>query len=215
MKVQLLAGFGTLVAASAASAALTGASVTSMGDIGGGVDTWRVYIEFDNPADNLLAISGNAAVAALQFQSLDGDALVNEVPGLNGTRFEDTPFPTAAAYDSWVTLGETGASDTSFSPSFLGDVSGALSVINGTSFSQADNGGYFDQNPGTPDGSGGSALIAQFTVANFTYSGTIDYTLGGAGSEQGTFSVTTVPVPAPGAMALLGLAGLAARRRRR
>ena len=57
-------------------------------------------------------------------------------------------------------------------------------------------------------------MIAQFTIAgDWEYGGTGDWTAGGAGASNTAFYVSTV-VPAPGALALLGLAGLAGRRRR-
>ena len=210
MKVKALAfAAGALAIAGVANADLAGAHVVNMGDIGGGVDTWRVYLDFDSPTDTLLAVSGNDQVAPLVFQSLDGDALVNSSP-LGGLIQEDIPFPISDAWDSWVTIGDPATQNTAFSPGFLGG-DGLLSVINGTSFSQADNGGYFDQNPGSPE-QGGTILIAQFTVANFSYSGTADWQAAGAGATSTAFAVSTVP--APGALALLGLAGFAARRRR-
>jgi hypothetical protein len=58
-------------------------------------------------------------------------------------------------------------------------------------------------------------VIAQFTIAAGEvgmYEGTVDWQGQGAGFTSDTFSVM---VPAPGAMALLGLAGLAGSRRRR
>ena len=56
--------------------------------------------------------------------------------------------------DSWVTLGDPKTHNTAFSPNFLGG-NGMDSVIKGTRFVQLDNGGYFDENPGSmelPDG---------------------------------------------------------------
>ena len=212
MKIPALAvaGLGTLAFAGLASADFVNVTVENLGDIGGGVNTWRVYANFDSPTDTLLAISGNDTVAPLVFTSLDGDALVNSSP-LGGLIQEDIPFPISDAWDSWVTIGDTATQNTAFSPGFLGG-DGLRSVINGTSFTQLDNGGYFDQNPGTPE-QGGSILIAQFTVANFSYGGTADWQAAGAGVVNSEFFVTT-GVPAPGALALLGLAGFAARRRR-
>jgi hypothetical protein len=87
-------------------------------------------------------------------------------------------------------------------------------VINGTSFIQEDNGGWFDFDPGTVE-NGGEILIAQFTIADgagpVVFTGTVDYTPGG----EGDFVSEAFFIPAPGAAALLGLAGLAGTRRRR
>ena len=99
-------------------------------------------------------------------------------------------------------------------PSFLesnADANGA--IVNGSSFTQADNGGYFDSNPSSAE-VGGSILIAQFTFAEgstWTYTGTSDFNAGGDTLTNVGFSVSNVP--APGALALLGLAGFGRRRR--
>ena len=118
--------------------------------------------------------------------------------------------------DSWVTIGEGDANggETQFSPGFLegqGDAFGAL--ISGDGFLQADNGGYFDSNPSTSV-EGTSILVAQFTFAEgttWTYTGTSDFNAGGTDLTNAAFSVSNIP--APGALALLGLAGLGRRRR--
>ena len=115
-----------------------------------------------------------------------------------------------------MTIGEGNANggETQFSPGFLegqGDAFGAL--ISGDGFLQADNGGYFDSNPSTAV-EGTSILIAQFTFAagsTWTYTGTSDYNANGTDLTSAAFLVTNVP--APSALALLGLAGLGRRRR--
>lgn len=210
----VVAGFGLAACAGTASADFIGASIENLGDLGAGVNTYRVFMDFDSPDDTVLAINGDDTIASLRFLSLDGDPLRNTEGAFSGTSFEDLPFPGVEAWDSWVTLGTDapGASDAQFSPDFLGGT-GSNSVIAGTSFTQVTNGGYFDSNPGTPE-NGGSVLVAQFTVANFSYEGTVSWQAAGAGVSQDAFFVSTA-VPAPGALALLGLAGVAARRRRR
>lgn len=216
MKKQFLAvaGIGSVAVACTASASLTGAVAENLGDIGGGANTYRIYLTFDNPADTLLAVNGDSDVSSLLFQSLDGNSLVNSSL-FGGTTQEDVhnPEPISDAWDSWVTIGPVDSDDTAFSPGFGGGPPG-VAVIQGTSWGQVDNGGYFDQNPGTPvTPDGGQILIAQFTIAGaFSYEGTGSYQAGGAGDPIS--EAFFVMVPAPGALALLGLAGLAGRRRR-
>ena len=167
---------------------------------------------YTNPLDKQLAVSGNANFSALQLtasSSLIQKHLVPAVPA-------DVPGPLAQPGDSWVTIGEGNANggETQFSPGFLegqGDAFGAL--ISGDGFLQADNGGYFDSNPSTSV-EGTSILIAQFTFAEgttWTYTGTSDFNAGGTDLTNAAFSVSNIP--APGALALLGLAGLGRRRR--
>ena len=114
-----------------------------------------------------------------------------------------------------------GGADVAFSPGFLGG-DGVQSVIKGSFFSQPDNGGYFDQDPGTPVLPGGGPgeadeiLIAQFRLPEGTewfLQGTADYVPGGAdGFVSERFRID---IPAPGALTLFGLAGVVGARRRR
>ena len=214
--VATLSGIAALAVSGASFAAVSGLSVTADEGLIAGTTTYRIFVNFDNDTDNLLAVSGNAAIAALEFSA--DSMLVQDSGAFDGLAFSDTPnIFDANGADSWVSIGGswmTGSSDTSFSPDFLGG-DGVASVINGSSFTQADNGGYFDSNPGTAET--GSVIIAQFTLSNDTttasYSGTLSYGDGSNTPVDQAFSVTLVP--APGAVALLGLAGLAGTRRRR
>ena len=103
------------------------------------------------------------------------------------------------------------------SPGFLaGQHDGFGQSVNGSSFIWENNGGYFDSNPGSgaiDDGSG--ILVAQLTVASgerhhLRWHRFLQRAKAGD-LTFASFSVTTVP--APGALALLGLAGLGRRRR--
>ncbi len=201
------------VFAGAAHADFTGATVANLGDLGAGVDTWRVFVNFDSPTDAVLAVSGDEQYAPLVFTSLAGDALRNDGGALGGLIQEDAPSATGAAWDSWLTIGNESfiGNNTAFSPDFLGG-DGIGSVVLGTAFTQANNGGYFNGDPGTP-ANGGSVLIAQFTVQGFAYSGTLNWQAPGGPVESSIFTVQTVP--GPSALALLGLAVPFARRRRR
>lgn len=217
-KIAAIAGLAAVAASGAASAAFTNVTAIATETMVGGSPTitYRLFANFDNPADRLLAISGNAGVSALMFQS---DTPLVQDSAIIGAGLHDTPANPAIAgpNDSWVTIGgdvANGLTDTSFSPGFLGGPGGDL--ISGTSFMQADNGGYFDSNPGTAE-NGGSVVIAQFTLAADVsvaeYMGTVDYVDAAGDQISEAFAINLIP--APGAMALLGLAGLAGTRRRR
>ena len=213
-KIAVFAGTIALAAAGVASADYTGASVMNMGEIVPGTNTYRIFVNFSSPDDRLLAISGNDTISALRYS---GAELVQNAPGFETLDLQDKPFAASLPGDSWVTIGgnfEAGLTDTTFSPGFLSPAFPGASVINGDFFEQLENGGYFDFDPGTAE-AGGSVIIAQFTIAADaagTYEGTVDWQGAGAGFTSNVFSVV---VPAPGAVALLGLAGLAGTRRRR
>ena len=200
-----------LVATAMASADFVGASYTEE-VINPGEVTYKIFLNYDNPLDKQLAVSGNANFSALQLTASSDLIQKHLVPAVPA----DVPGALAQPGDSWVTIGEGDANggETQFSPGFLegqGDAFGAL--ISGDGFLQADNGGYFDSNPSTAV-EGTSILIAQFTFAagsTWTYTGTSDFNANGTDLTSAAFSVTNVP--APSALALLGLAGLGRRRR--
>ena len=204
--------FAAVLGATAmASADFAGASFTEE-VINPGEVTYKIFLNYTNPLDKQLAVSGNANFSALQLTASSELIQKHLVPAVPA----DVPGPLAQPGDSWVTIGEGNANggETQFSPGFLegqGDAFGAL--ISGDGFLQADNGGYFDSNPSTAV-EGTSILIAQFTFAagsTWTYTGTSDYNANGTDLTSAAFSVTNVP--APSALALLGLAGLGRRRR--
>ena len=205
--------FAAVLGATAmASADFAGASFTEE-VINPGEVTYKIFLNYNNPLDKQLAVSGNSAFSALQLSASSELIQKHLVPNA------PTDVPTAALSlpgDSWVTIGEGTANggETQFSPGFLaGQADGFGALISGDGFLQADNGGYFDSNPSTSV-EGTSILVAQFTFAEgstWTYTGTSDYNAGGTDLNSAAFSVTNVP--APGALALLGLAGLGRRRR--
>jgi uncharacterized protein (TIGR03382 family) len=194
-----------------ASADFAGASATQE-VINPGEVTYKIFLNYTNPLDKQLAVSGNSTYSALELcatSELIQKHLVPTVPA-------DVPGPLALPGDSWVTIGEGNANgqETQFSPGFLaGQADGSGAFISGDGFIQEDNGGYFDSDPGSAV-VGTSILVAQFSFAEgttWTYTGTTDYNVGGSVLANEAFSVSNIPTP--GALALLGLAGLGRRRR--
>ena len=203
-----------LIVSSSTFADFTGATYT-VENLVAGYDTYKVFVNFSNPLDKMLAVNGDLenGYAALSYNggelyNVGAFGILDDDTG----QYQNTPGANVLG-DSFLTLGDQ-ASDVQFSPNFLGGVAGQ-SVVNGTSFIQENNGGYFDSNPGTGIFDGGSGvLIAQLTVASgedITFTGTASFNDANGGLTAAAFSVTTVP--APGALALLGLAGLGRRRR--
>ena len=179
-----------------------------------GYDTYKIFLNFTSPADKLLAINGDVA-GGYSAISYEGGELYNAL--FAGVLADDNgqyaAFPGMEG-DSYFTIG--GQTDTSFSPGFLaGNTDSMGSVVNGSSFIWENNGGYFDSDPGSGAfDSGSGILVAQLTVASgedITFGGTASYNSEAGDLTFASFSVTTVP--APGALALLGLAGLGRRRR--
>ena len=188
--VRVLVGSSVLVGASSASADFVGASFTEE-VINPGEVTYKIYLNYDNPLDKQLAVSGNANYSALQLTAsspLIQKHLVIGVPA-------DVPGALALPGDSWVTIGEglANGGETQFSPGFLAgqeDEFGAL--ISGDGFLHVDNGGYFDSNPSTSV-EGTQILIAQFTFAEgttWTFIGTSDYNANGTNLTNAAFFVS-------------------------
>jgi MYXO-CTERM domain-containing protein len=210
---------------SAAALIFTGSAFADFGgasftveEVVSGYDTYRIFLNFTSPADKLLAVNGDVA-GGYTALSYEGGELYNvQVATPFGTAIDDTGAYSAAevfAGDSYVTIGGQ-SDDVAFSPNFLDDnVNGFGERIQGSSFSWENNGGYFDSDPGSGAfDSGSGVLVAQLTVAageDITFGGTASFNSEAGDLTFASFSVTSVP--APGALALLGLAGLGRRRR--
>ncbi len=228
MRTNTLIIAGTIASlAGAASAGITGAytvdySVTAL-DFGGAsvtVNVQDLYLTSDDSADTVLnvynlTLSGTSAGVAY-FQTFTGTGWTPT--NLGG------PFDTAALQqaDSFVTIGgfdfanplqTPGAgAGTGLDPNFGGNTvatPGALA-------------GWYNGNPPSLNGQvGNTAVGLGVLVGRFSYAGDFDLTdstlevtwnqgLGTPGQQAGY----VVNIPAPGALALLGMAGIAGRRRR-
>ena len=227
----------TLGLAAAASADMTGAYVVSYSvtteDFGGtavSVNVQDLYMSSNDAADTLLNVFNMNLASTAEvdyFQSATG---AGWLPNNLGSIF-DTPALRLA--DSFVTIGgfaqdtlvpeqAPGAgSGTGLDPNFGGPnalrpgadagwFNSSPPNLNGQVGNVAGN----DETP-EPDSFGLGVLIGRFAYdGDFTLEGsTLEVTWNqgiGTPGDQAAFTVT----PAPGAMALLGLAGLAGRRRR-
>ena len=243
MKVKTLsalAGIGaTMILSGQAEAAFTGLSVIKYTTVtvgGGPKDVYRVYANFNNAGDTVQAVFGgvspvpgvgggtmsilnmNATGAALGSGFFDGATDVAPIQTSPGS-----PPPNNQLWATFATIGKwTAASSTqqaSLSPGFG-------SFIAGNTFITANGAWSFAGDPAwtaagnTDDGSAAGVGIMQLTVnAGENVMGTINLQInpGGAlaGAVTGVIGATFNSVPAPGALALLGLAGLVGARRRR
>jgi MYXO-CTERM domain-containing protein len=210
-QLTVLAGGATLLLSAAASADFQGLSYDVVAIDGvSGHWTARIYANLGS-GDRLDAVYGNAAnplsmgtTSSLYQNAFGGNTSTAINPALYAA------FP-SLVYDSWVTIGLEDQGNNALSD--IGMNYGADSV------STSD--GSFYVTPDDAQGAevGGRVLIAQFTSMDYDSHLVGTISLQGKladGSNWGAESVSyDFALPAPGALALLGLAGIAGRRRRR
>jgi hypothetical protein len=239
MKSVMIAA-ATLAATSAASATLTQWSVvsTAVSNSGQNMIRYEVFATFNGATDTLLNVFNFGAVGSGAedwyggFWHKDnsdysggvlGQAYGTWAPQLVGSATTNRPF------DSFLLIGgnPTGTNSSNADPSWNSGGTGAH-VGSSIGWSRADlvnNGqlGWFNSSPPNLQGRVGTApntatqvKIGQFMLSagheTRTYTLTAGYNNGAGGSVQ--FFTGNFVLPAPGAIALLGLAGLAGRRRR-
>lgn len=190
--------------ASSAHAAFTNFTVESMGNIGGR-DVYQVYANFNAPTDIIL----NALKHTVTSGSMSG-VVHNDFGGGIWTP-SATLSPDQVANDSFVTIdGLTGFTtktqlDPAFSPSTGSTIPFEAGWFNGTPASNL------------VVGSSLRMLIMQVAVstgnAGYTASLQVGYKESAAATNP-LFGTGTYTIPTPGALALIGAAGLVGRRRR-
>ncbi len=213
---------GTLIATAAASADVSGVSFDVLGDTGYG-EVYRMYAEIGD-GERIDAVFGNSVGPMNVGPSAGLSFYQNALGGPTSTSINSAFFALAPSleWDSYVTIGALYADGTPFAENKLLDI--------GIDWASFEAGGAIDTNNGswfvTPvdaqgEEQGGRVLIAQWVVIGGTGNPFADVV--GCMSFQGkdangdTFQSLNVcwDIPAPGALALLGVAGLAGRRRRR
>ena len=205
------AAVGSLLAVGTASADFIGMSYVSVENGMAGLTTWRIYANIDD--GELDAVYGDTA-NALEVNS-DSGFYQNPFGGYgtpNAALF--VAFP-SLEFDSFVTIGllnDTGDAmmDIGIDWNDFEDNGGNIWTDNGTWFATPDQPQVLDVN--------GQVLIGQFTVADSDHVfGTLNFQgkEADASTNWNALGVQFDTVPAPGAIALLGLAGIAARRRRK
>jgi hypothetical protein len=225
---SIFAGTIGLLVAGTAMAGMNGLSYDVVEQTGDGAQagtyTVRVYAELD--ADSRLdAVFGNSNFG-LQIQYMGGaSAYQNTTYGApTSTGINEAFFPLAPSleWDSYMTIGRLYSADNALQDIGIdwsnweagGDLPASGVVDNGTFFI-------------TPADAQGEAVDGRVLVAQLTTYAThsdsvpdVYFTAGFQGSTAGDgwqqqHSIYIDAIPAPGAIALLGLAGLAGRRRRR
>ena len=210
MKVlTLTASVGSLILAGAASADFQGISYELSTNAYG--NTIQVFVELE-AGDQLNAVYGDGDNALL-IEAVGGSFYQNAFGGATSTLINPALFPVfpSLAYDSWVTIG-------------LSDQVGNAMLNIGIDWANFEAGGSFSTDNGswfaTPDDAqvyeiGGRVLIGQFTLIDGELSGQVNLQGKNADGSNWTVLAEQIGIPAPGAIALLGLAGIASRRRRK
>jgi len=203
---------------------------TTTSNSGVALDVYNVFARFDGPTDTLLncfnfnRVGGGPTDIFYHKDNAEGNdgVLMKEfgtwAPQLTGSATLNRPF------DSFLVIGgtATAANSTSFDPSWP-----APNGVNRPDLPSGFNIGWFNSNPPNLQGrvntgTGASAntqdvRIGQFVVDAGADGGLWNLKIGYNSGVPGApvqFAEELFAVPAPGALALLGLAGLAGRRRR-
>ena len=235
MKTGMIATLAGLAVAGSASASFVEFYTVKTQVATGGVnlDQYVLYARFNGPTDTVLNafnLNGLAGATMNAFYHKDNTPdPVSSVAGVLSTTWGTWNCSQTGSgvanrpYDSHLMIGglATALNTTNADPSW-----GAAPSWNRADLPNGQNIGWFNSNPPNLQGRVGQAgntadsvRLGQFVVARDfdagSFSITIGFNSGVAGSAvqfaDGTFAIG---VPTPGAIALLGLAGLAGRRRR-
>ena len=220
--LSLTIAAGSLLATTA-MADYTGLSYDVVEQVGDGAQagTWtaRIYADFDNAVDRVDAVFGNAD-NMLTIDSTGGFYQNTAFGGPTSTSINSAFFPLAPSleWDSYVTIGALYSNGSPFGNNALLDIGIDFAPFEAGGAISTDNGTWFvtpDDAQGAPVD--GRVLVGQFTMYGGNVSGVLNFQ--GKDSAGETFQVTGqdfyFELPAPGALALLGLAGVASRRRRK
>jgi hypothetical protein len=222
--VVLGAAFSLVLAGVAQASPYQGISIDSLGDMGNG-ETYRMYVDMD-AGTRVDAIFGNAT-AELSISTADGMSFYQHTAfgGPTSQSINSAFFPLAPSleWDSYVSIGALYSNGAPFANNSLLDIGIDWASFEGGGALVTDNGSWF-VTPVDPQGEelSGRVFIGQFTVVGGSGDGYADLvgqiSIQGKDADSVTFQengVTWTVVPAPGAIALLGLAGICSRRRRK
>ena len=218
MKILGLAA--ALAVVGSANANFTGYSVSSTTN--GTYNMYQVFGNFDGATDTVLnAFQIHAIVGSSLAGFVHNDALTSGAPSTVSGTWNPQFVLAPGAFDSYVCIG--GGTGFSSGNSTNGDPGWGTSGLNqpgipdGTTAGVA---GWFNSNPPNLQGRvvSGQVLLASMVLAvgdttGRTFFMKVGYNSGVAGAPV-QFGEGLFTLPTPGAGALLGLAGLAGRRRR-
>lgn len=215
MKSYAVLGAAALIS-SAASAGFTGVTVTEA--VSGGRTVSSIWANFSSSTDRILNVfdymNGSGTMDALHTDSCFGDVDTDgdgyaDVFGATGAWSQTWNTTAGIPSDSFVAIGAPGP--VALDPGFAGPyTSGGITNLSG----------WYDSTPGSQNLAGTSLKIKVMQIARLTgsayYTGNFTVGFAALGSTTAQFGAGTFTIgtPAPGAVALLGLAGLVSRRRR-
>ena len=220
MKTYALLGAAALIT-STASAAFTSLTVETAFHAGTGRNVYSIFANFSLSNDRILNcfdtfnVSGtmNALHTDNAFGDIDtdGDGYA-DVFGATGAWSQTWNNAAGIPSDSFVTIGTPGP--VALDPGFTGPyVSGSIANLSG----------WYDSTPASQNLAGATLKIKVMQIARLAagaveYVGRLNVGYAAFGTTtplfSGNVSYTLPGIPAPGALALLGMAGLATRRRR-
>ncbi|MFO0830169.1 MAG: hypothetical protein U0572_18655 [Phycisphaerales bacterium] len=203
----MFAGAAALAAAHVASAAFVG--FDSDYSFVGGFHVWKVYAQFNSANDVVLNAFGTSNLGGSNF---------NDADFVGGSWSPQFTQPGQEAVDSYVTIGGVPgfANSTNADPGWGGAGFNQPGIPNGA--------GWFNSNPPNLQGKVGAdnrTLLAQFVYLDGSGGIPVYVSTLQVGYNQGIGTPTVfgtgtfiIGFPSPGAIAVLGLAGLVGRRRR-
>ena len=221
MKSLALLGALALISSSA-TAGFTGWTVErSTTSVGGNIQ-YKVYGNFD--ASNFVALNvynfQTVSGAPMNARHQDAAETAAGDPSQSWSANFNLSGTAARNNDSWVTIsgsGTSGGNDTSLDPSFTPSDASFIPY----------NAGWFDATPGSANTiqaggtQGGYRMLVLQIVRNggeqdllSTFSCVLGYKVSSTQTALAGSGNFTIGLPTPGALALLGLAGLTGRRRR-
>ncbi len=223
MKTSVMLGTaGALTLAGLAHATpFQGFTIESLGDMGYG-ETYRMYVNID-AGTRIDAVFGNAS-GNMSIGAASGMSFYqNALGGPTSTAINSAFFPLAASleWDSYVSIGALHADGSPFAENKLLDIGVDFSSFEAGGAIDSSNGSWF-VTPADPQGGElmGMVFIGQFTVVGGSGDGYADLlgqiSLQGKDIDGNTWQEIGAhwALPAPGGLALLGMAGFAGRRRR-
>ena len=203
---------------------------TQTSNSGINLDVYQLFARFNGPTDTVLNAFNldrtNASGILNGFYHKDNDSSNGGVlttafgtwnPALTGSATLNRPF------DSYLTCGglPTAANGTSADPSWGNPLSwGRPDIPSGQQCGWFAPGGSIAGRVGQAGNTANSVILGQFVIGRDVNAGTFNISIGYNSGVPGTpvqFADGTFvlgAIPAPGAIALLGLAGLTGRRRR-